>query len=596
MTRQATMHHRFVPSITSVTSSTTRNNEGNTMRNLTRIGGAAAIAAALTLTACGGGGATGPETAKGQEAGSDLSKLISINEKPAADLEQGGKVTLPLRSIGPVFNGFSNTGNNADNTALHRPIDGAGTWGCWSFNFEGKVSPNKDFCESVDSKVEDGKQTITIKVNDKATYNDGTPIDVKAFQNTWNILKSSDAGYDIVSSGNYEFVESVEAGSNDKEVIVKTSQPVYPLDSLFTGLIHPAVNTPDIFNEGFNGELHPEWMAGPFKVDQYDAAAKTVSLVQNEKWWGKKPILNSVVFRQLELSAQVPAFKNGEIDGMEANTISLYKQLEGTSNSEVRRGQRLFAGGMNINAQRITDVAVRKAIFAAVDREALRNVRFNGLNWEEPSSGSMMLLPFSEYYQDNYPVKETGPDAAKKILTEAGYTANSTGIMEKDGLPVSFKVANFGDDPTTTATATTLADQLKKAGMDVGIAQHGSADFGKIMGSREFDLSLSGYTVSADATEAVKQFYDSKTNVNGLGDPELDAEIAKVTSIEDNAERNKAAMEVEKEHMAKYFSMGVVMNGPQISFVRTGLANYGPSLFQSLSQVPDWSTLGWEKK
>jgi len=39
-----------------------------------------------------------------------------------------------------------------------------------------------------------------------------------------------------------------------------------------------------------------------------------------------------------------------------------------------------------------------------------------------------------------------------------------------------------------------------------------------------------------------------------------------------------------------------VMNGPQISFVRTGLANYGPSLFKSLSQVPDWTTIGWEKK
>ena len=100
-----------------------------------------------------------------------------------------------------------------------------------------------------------------------------------------------------------------------------------------------------------------------------------------------------------------------------------YKQLEGTKDSEVRRGQRLFAGGMNINAQKITDVAVREAIFAAVDREALRKVRFNGLNWEEPSSGSMMLLPFSEYYQDNYPVKETGADAAKKVLTDAGYTA-----------------------------------------------------------------------------------------------------------------------------------------------------------------------------
>jgi peptide/nickel transport system substrate-binding protein len=475
-------------------------------------------------------------------------------------------------------------------------VGSGGIGGCWKVDFEGKATPNKDFCEEVKSEVTDGKQTITIKVNEKATYNDGTPIDVKAFQNTWNILKSPDAGYDIVTSGSYGFVESVEAGSSDKEVIVKTSQPVYPLEDLFFGLIHPAVNSPQIFNEGFNGELHPEWMAGPFKLDQYDSAAKTVTMVPNEKWWGNKPVLANVVFRQLEASAQIAAFKNGEIDGVSANTISLYKQLEGASNSEVRRGQRLFAGGLNLNAQRITDVAVRKAIFAAVDREALRKVRFNGLNWEEPSSGSMMLLPFSDYYQDNYPVKETGPDAAKKVLTDAGYTANANGIMEKDGKPAAFKISNFGDDPTTLAFTQTLQKQLQAGGMDVGIDQRASADFGKVLGAREFDMSVSGYTVGADATSAVKQYYDSKTNENQLGDAELDKKIADLATIEDNAERNKAAMEVEKEHMAKYYSMGVVMNGPQISFVRTGLANYGPSLFQSLSQVPDWTTLGWEKK
>ncbi|MDQ0754845.1 ABC-type transport system substrate-binding protein [Arthrobacter sp. B3I4] len=388
------------------------------------------------------------------------------------------------------------------------------------------------------------------------------------------------------------------AGASDKEVVVTTTQPVYPLDSLFTGFVHPAVNTPEIFNTGFTGEMHPEWMAGPFKVDKYDAAAKTVTMVPNDKWWGTKPVLESVVFRQLETSAQIAAFKNGEIDGVSANTISLYKQLDGTKNSEVRRGQRLFAGGLNINAQKapMTDVAIRKAIFTAVDREALRKVRFNGLNWEEESSGSMMLLPFSKYYQDNYPVTESGPDAAKKVLTDAGYKANAAGIMEKDGVPAAFKISNFGDDPTTLAFAQTLQKQLQAGGMDVGIDQRGSADFGKVVGSRDFFLSISGYTVGSDATDSVKQFYDSKTNTNKLGDAELDAKIKKLSTIADDAERNKAAMEVEKEHMAKYFSMGVVMNGPQISFARTGLANYGPSLFKSLSQVPDWTTIGWEKK
>ncbi|MEO3934841.1 ABC transporter family substrate-binding protein [Micrococcaceae bacterium Sec7.4] len=570
------------------------------MKNLTKIGGVTAVVAALALTACGGGGgaAKGPEAAKGQDAGSDLAKLVSINAKDAKDLQPGGTVTLPLGNIGPDFNGFSNNGNSADNTALHRPIDEAGTWGCWNFDFDGTATPNKNFCEDVKSEVKDGKQTITIKVNEKASYNDGTPIDVKTFENTWNMLKGENKDIDVVSSGAYEFVDSVKAGSSAKEVVVTTTQPVFPLDALFTGFVHPAVNTPAIFNEGFTGDMHPEWMAGPFKLDQYDSAAKTVTLAQNDKWWGTKPVLEKVVFRQLESSAAIAAFKNGEIDGVSANTITPYKQLDGTKDSEIRRGQRLFAGGLNLNAQKapMSDVAIRKAIFTAVDREALRKVRFNGLNWEETSSGSMMLLPFSKYYQDNYPVKETGAEAAKKVLTDAGYKANAAGVMEKDGVPAAFKISNFGDDPTTLAFAQTLQSQLKAGGMDVGIDQRASADFGKVLGSRDFFMSVSGYTVGADATDAVKQFYDSTTNENELGDAELDAEIKKLSSIADNAERNKAAMEVEKKHMEKYFSMGVVMNGPQISFVRTGLANYGPSLFKSLSQVPDWTTLGWEKK
>ena len=82
--------------------------------------------------------------------------------------------------------------------------------------------------------------------------------------------------------------------------------------------------------------------------------------------------LDKVIWRQMEPSATIAAFKNGEIDATNGRTLGRYKQLEGTTNSEVRRGQRLFAGGLNLNAKRpaLTDVAVRKAIFTAVDRKA----------------------------------------------------------------------------------------------------------------------------------------------------------------------------------------------------------------------------------
>ncbi|MFE4195672.1 ABC transporter substrate-binding protein [Paenarthrobacter sp. NPDC056912] len=571
------------------------------MKKYTTIGGVA-IAAALMLTACGGGTPSGPASQKAEASGGDISKLISVNAKEAKDLEQGGTLTLPTVDLGPDFNNNSNVGNSAGTAALLTPVNPAGIssggiGGCWKLDFDGKASPNKDFCEDVKSEIKDGKQTITIKINDKATWNDGTPIDVRTFENTWKMSRGEDKAIDIVNPGSYPFVDSVKAGANDKEVIVTTTQPVYPLEDLFFGLIHPAVNTAEIFNNGFAGNMHPEWMAGPFKVENYDSTAKTVTMVPNDKWWGQKPVLDKIVWRQMEPSATIAAFKNGEIDATDARSLSRYKQLEGTKNAEVRRGQRLFAGGLNLNAERpaLADVAVRKAIFTAVDRKALRDVQFNGLNWSEESSGSMMLMPFSAYYQDNYPVKDSGAEAAKKVLTDAGYTANDKGIMAKDGVPVSFKVTYFGEDPTRAAVSQTLQKQLQAAGMDVAIDQRGDADFQKVLGSREFDLTISGYTVGADATSGVKQFYESTTNENKLGDAELDAEIKRLATIADNAERNKAAMEVEKKHMEKYFSMGTLLNGPEIQFVRTGLANYGPSLFKSLSNVPDWTTIGWEK-
>ena len=85
------------------------------------------------------------------------------------------------------------SGTARDTSAVLTPVNPAaissgGIGGCWKLDFNGKAEPNKDFCEEVKSEVKDGKQTITIKVNDKATWNDGTPIDVKTFENTWKML------------------------------------------------------------------------------------------------------------------------------------------------------------------------------------------------------------------------------------------------------------------------------------------------------------------------------------------------------------------------------------------------------------------------
>ena len=186
------------------------------------------------------------------------------------------------------------------------------------------------------------------------------------------MLKGENKDIDIVSSGAYEFVDSVKAGSSDKEVVVTTTQPVYPLDDLFAGFIHPAVNTPAIFNDGFTGEHAPGVDGRPVQGGPVRLAAKTVTLVPNDKWWGEqagpgKGDLPPAGDQRRDRRLQE---RRNRRHVRQHASLTKYKQLDGTKNSEVRRGQRLFAGGLNLNAQKapLTDVAVRKAIFTAVDR------------------------------------------------------------------------------------------------------------------------------------------------------------------------------------------------------------------------------------
>ncbi|MCW1250541.1 ABC transporter family substrate-binding protein [Acaricomes phytoseiuli] len=563
-----------------------------------KVAGAAMMGSALFLTACGSGGGQGqggPDAGAAQSAGADISSLVSMNTQPRENLQDGGRVTLPVLNIGPDFNRNSQNGNSSANVLMLGVYNTAATQGCWTYQPDGTAVLNQDFCQSFDSSTEDGKQVITIKVNDQAVWNDGTPIAADAFINTWKMRNGEDPSINIVTPGLYGNIESVEQGATPKDVTVTMKQPSYPLADIFGTIINPNINTPEIFNNGLVGDPKPEWAAGPFKLENYDSSARTISFVPNENWWGTAPVLDQLVFRQMEDSASIAAFRNQEIDAVDGRTLNRYNQLQGSPNSEILRGQRLFAGGLNINPQQapMDDVDVREAIWTAVDRQAIAAIRYQGLNWEETTPGSMMLMPFSQYYQDNWPVTESGPAAAKQVLTDVGYTEGSDGKMTKDGQPISFRITNFGDDPTGIALVQTLQQQLNDAGMDVSIDQRGNNEFGQVLGQRSFQLTISGYTVGSDATSAVKQYYDSQTGAVKTGDAELDQRIADLQGIADDAERNKAAMEVEKDHMAKYYTMGVLFNGPQIIFARTGLANYGASLFQDSGYV-DWTLVGWQ--
>lgn len=548
--------------------------------------GTAALGAVGLLSACGNGSASAEKT-KAAGAGANIKDLYNINAQDVNSLKKGGTLRLPSGSIGPNFNVYTQSGNTGDNTNVMSTI---GQAGLWLMDFDGTYTLNKDFAVSFTPGKSGDKIQVAIKLNPKAVFNDGTPINYKALQSTWNIFKSLDNGYNIVSSGIYEFVESVEKTEDDYSVMVTFSKPYYPLQSLFAEILHPAMEDVELFNNGFVDNPHPEYWAGPFTLADkgWDSTAKTFSVVPSDKWWGTKPLLEKIVFTQMESSAARAAFKNDEIDAIGANTSASYTEVKSVAGAELRKGTRLYAGGLDINPRRVKDAALRKAIFAGVNREALAKIQFQGLPYEESIPGSMIHMPFSPYYQDNYPTPNNSVSEAQKILEAAGYTKKGD-YYEKDGQKAGCAVVTFGDDPTTKGRAQTFTQQMKDVGIEIRIDQRADSEFASVLGNWDYDISFSGYGVSTpDATEATKQFYYSENN-DGNGSKEIDALIDAMTVMEDDKARNLACNEIEKKHMAEFAFLGTITNGPDFMMAKKTLANYGPSLYKST----DWTAVGW---
>lgn len=549
------------------------------------IGGSTALGAVGLLSACGNGSASAEKT-KGAGAGANIADLYNINAQDVNSLKKGGALRLPAGAIGPNFNFHTQSGNTTDNVNVMSTISQAGLW---NLDFDGTYKLNTDFAVSFEHSKKDDKIQVAIKLNPKAVFTDGTPITYKALQSTWNVFKSLDNGYNIVATGIYEFVESVEKGEDDYSATVTFSKPYYPLQSLFSVILHPALEDVELFNNGFVDAPHPEYWAGPFTLANkgWDSTAKTFSVVPNEKWWGTKPLLDKIVFTQMESSASRAAFKNDEIDAIGANTSSIYAEVKNVAGAELRKGTRLYAGGLDINPRRVKDAALRKAIFAGTNREALAKIQFQGLPYEETIPGSMIHMPFSPYYQDNYPTPNNSVSEAQKILEAAGYTKNGD-FYAKDGKTITLKLTTFGDDATTKGQAQTFIQSMKEIGINFELDSRAQSEFSKVVGNREYDVSISGFGVTSDPTSAAEYFYSSK-NWNGVGTPEIDAMVDEMVTILDDAKRAEKCDEIEKKHMSEVCLFIPFLNGPDFKACRPKLANYGAFLFKTI----DWSSIGW---
>ena len=434
----------------------------------------------------------------------------------------------------------------------------------------------------------DGKTVVTYTIVDEANYNDGTPIDWKSFENTWKFNNGSNPDVQVNSTDGYELIESVTRGETDKQAVV-TYKQAYPWwEGLFGSLVPPQVDSADTFMNAYLKQLHPEWGAGPFKVENVNFETGEVSFVRNEKWWGEPAKLERISYRAMEDQASINAFRAGEIDltGVGSrDRLETARQMGDQADIRVSLRPSNFLLTINSEAPGLEDPKVREAIMTAIDRSQLAAIRFNGLDYTEDLPGSFTLFQTQDGYEDNFgSVVQYDQEKAKKLLEEAGYS---------EANPLSVRYVTLGDSPMVQATTSAIQSMLRAVGIDVQVEERPSSDFSKVTSEKDFDLFMSGFSSSDPFGVAYfGQLYasDSELNKSGTGSAELDAKIEELQKIEDADEQIKRANELEKEAFGEFGIMPYA-NGPEMVATKPGLANLGAMSFAVLPI----ENVGWAK-
>jgi peptide/nickel transport system substrate-binding protein len=414
----------------------------------TGLRGFVAIAAAsvLVLGACGTGGGGGNNTQQTSPGFAECE--TKPNECNTGPTKQGGTITVALEKKIQNWATFDADGNTFEtgliNNAIlqvpyHQLPDNSVAW-------------NKVLLAEEPKVTQDDPQTVQYKIKPEAVWDDGTAISAKDFIFYWKITNGTDCpDCTPASTTGYELIEKVEGSDNDKTVTVtfKAGEKYPDWRGLF--VLWPShvaaqkgdLNTPAGLAAGYEAfKGTPTFSGGAYKFENYEKDV-SVSLVPNPKYWGPKAKLDKITFRIIEDQAQqVPALRNREVQMLISQpTADMVTQVQGMAgvNYNLMAGPTWEHFDLNTKNAALADVELRKAIFTVTNRQEIIDKTIGPFFKKAAPLNNHILMPGAPGYKDVITPTGQGAgnvEAAKKILTDAGYKIEGGKLISKAGTPV----------------------------------------------------------------------------------------------------------------------------------------------------------------
>jgi peptide/nickel transport system substrate-binding protein len=515
----------------------------------------------------------------------DSSSAQDINPQPRDSLKQGGELRQAVSSLAENWNPYNVNGNEADFTDVRDPMSPQP----FAFDDKGVASPNPDYL--LDVQVDPGPpQVVTYTLNPKAVWNSGNPIDFDDYEATWQAMINPEN--QVVETEGWDQIASVEQGTDSFQVIV-TFTTVYPdYQALFNPVV-PAesVADPAAFNEGWLGDINPDWFTGPFILDNYDAAQGIVEEVPNPNWWGNPALLDRLVFRVVSTDAVPQAYANGELDtfdiGPDPNGFAI---AQGTASGQIRAaaGPNWRHITMNHTAGLFTDQTIRQAIVMSLDRADIGASDLAGIPWPAKPLNNHIFVENQAGYADNIGALAYDPDGARAKLDEAGWVEGSDGIREKDGQRLTLKFSQLVGVPVSENEAQLVQAQLGEVGIEVEIVDVSQEDFGDVLVAGDFEMIAFSWIGTPFPFRGVQQLYGTGSDSNFAFStlPDVDALIAEMSVETDVAARTDLANQIDVLLWDAVHTLPLYQR-PELIAVNADIANFGAFGF-STPHFEDW--------
>jgi peptide/nickel transport system substrate-binding protein len=374
----------------------------------------------------------------------------------------------------------------------------------------------------------DGLQ-YTLRLRRGVRFSDGEPFDADDVIFSFQVYldeKIDSAQRDLLVVGG----KPIAVVKVDKYTVrFEMTQPYAAAERLFDGVailprhLLEASYRSGGFSQAWNLSMAANQFAGlgPFRLKEY-VPGQRVILERNPYYWkadragNQLPYLSEVMFLFVPSEdAQVIRFQSGDTDVLSrfsAENFAVLQKQQGTKGyhlDDLGPGLEynfLFFNLNDLAAKNLPDISkkqawfqevrFRQAVSAAIDREAIVRLVYNGRAtaiWDQVTPGNRLWI------DEKIAHPRQSVERARQLLQSAGFSWKNGALVDPRGNPVEFSILTSASNGQRTKIATIIQDDLSQLGMTVQVVPldfHAMVD--RLQNSYNYEAAVMGL-VSGDA-------------------------------------------------------------------------------------------------